>query len=132
CLDSLPHAIDDDLSYEVIVVDNASVDGSRESLEARTDVQLVENDENLGFAAAVNQAYRHSSGELILVLNSDVEFRPGGLSALARFLRERPDVAGVAPLYLNPDGSVQQFHFGRLTFSIALANASSLLARIPP
>ena len=69
------------------------------------------NDENRGFAAAVNQAYARSSGEFVLLLNSDVDLTPGSLSALVRFLLDHPDVAGVGPLYLNPDGSPQPFHF---------------------
>jgi GT2 family glycosyltransferase len=132
CLDSLRAAVDDGLAYEVVVVDNGSLDGSPAALEARGDIHLVLNERNVGFAEGVNQAYRQSEGELILLLNSDVEFGAGGLSALVRFMRDRPEVAGVAPLYLNPDGSVQQFHFGKLTYGTALANASSLLARVPP
>src|SRR6202012_409414 len=64
--------------------------------------------------------------------NSDVEFTPGALSVLARFLRERPDVAGVGPLYLNPDGSPQSFHYRFPTLPAMLASASGPLRRLPP
>jgi GT2 family glycosyltransferase len=132
CLDSLPRSVDDGLSYEVIVVENGSRDGSAEALERRSDIELVRNGENRGYAAAVNQAYARASGDLVLLLNSDVEFEPGALSALARFLRERPEVAGVGPLYLNPDRTPQQHHFRLPTFAMTLANTSRVLSRLPP
>ena len=131
CLDSLPRSVDDGLTYEVIMVDNGSTDGSAEALRARNDIDLISNAENRGYAAAVNQAYARARGEFILLLNSDVEFEPGALSTLMRFLREREDVAGVGPLYLNPDRSVQQHHFRLPTFAMTLANTSRVLGRVP-
>ncbi len=88
CLDALPVGIDDDLAYEVIVVDNGSVDGSADALD-RDEIELIRNSANLGFAAAVNQAYAKSSGEFVLLLNSDVDLMTGALSTLVRFLRRR-------------------------------------------
>lgn len=132
CLDSLPGSIDDDATYEVIVVDNGSQDGSAEALAARNDVLLIANPDNRGYAAAVNQTYERARGEFVLLLNSDIEFRPGSLSTLVRFLREHPDVAGVGPLYLNPDGSAQQHHYRFPTFGATIGNMSRLLSRIPP
>ena len=73
CLDALPRGVGEEISYDVIVVDNGSADGSAEALAERDDLFLIRNDDNLGFAAAVNQAYRRSSGDLVLLLNSDVE-----------------------------------------------------------
>jgi GT2 family glycosyltransferase len=132
CLDALPTGVDDELTYEVIVVDNGSVDGSGDALAERTDVTLIRNDANLGFAEAVNQAYIRSTAEFVLLLNSDVDLTPGALSTLARYLREHPDAAGAAPLYLNPDGSPQPFHFRLPTFATTLANGSRLFRRLIP
>ena len=132
CLDALPASIDSGLGYEVIVVDNGSVDGSAEALRERTDIRLITNEENRGFAAAVNQAYAHSSGEFILLLNSDVDLTVGSLSALTQFLLAHPHVAGVGPLYLNPDGSPQAFHFRFPTFAVLLANGSLVIRRLMP
>ena len=132
CLDAIPASIDADLQYEVIVVDNGSVDGSAWALRERRDIVLLSNVENLGFAAAVNQAFARSSGEFVLLLNSDVDLTVGSLSVLAEFLLEHPDVAGVGPLYVNPDGSAQPFHFRLPTFAALLANGSSLLRRLIP
>ena len=107
CLESLAHT---DVAYEVIAVDNASRDGSAEVLAADASVTLIRNPSNVGFAAAVNQAYRVARGELILLLNSDVVFHTGTLARMVTFLAEHPDAAGVSPLYLNPDGSFQQHY----------------------
>jgi GT2 family glycosyltransferase len=132
CLDSIPAGIDDDLTYEAIVVDNNSQDGSAEALAERDDITLIANPENRGYAEAVNQAYAKARGAFVLLLNSDVEFKPGALSTLVRFLRERPDVTGVGPLYLNPDGTEQQHHYRFPTFGSTIGNMSRLLARVPP
>lgn len=126
CLASLPGAVTDGLRYQTIVVDNGSRDGSAQMLAEQPDVLLIPNDRNRGFAAAVNQAYAHAAGRLVLLLNSDVVFEPGALSTLVRFLRERPEAAGVAPLYLNPDGTVQQHYMRLPTVASALALATSL------
>jgi GT2 family glycosyltransferase len=131
CLDSLPHETAD-LLREVIVVDNGSVDGSAEALRSRPEIRLICNERNLGYAAAVNQAYRASSGEFVLLLNSDVELPPGALTSLAQFLSDHPDAAGVAPLYVNPDGSPQPFHFRFPTFGTTLANGSTLARLLLP
>jgi GT2 family glycosyltransferase/glycosyltransferase involved in cell wall biosynthesis len=125
CLDSLPDAAQG-LSYEVIVVDNGSRDGSPEMLGAYPGLVLIHNDRNLGFAAAANQAYAHSSGEMVLLLNSDITLRTRALTTLATFLRERPKAAGVAPLYLNPDGSIQQHYMRLPTFRSVLALATAV------
>jgi GT2 family glycosyltransferase len=132
CLDALPASVDNELTYEVIVVENGSVDGSAEALQERTDIALISNSDNRGFAAAVNQAYARSSGEFILLLNSDVDLTVGSLGALTRFLVEHPRVAGVGPLYLNPDGSPQPFHFRLPTFGALLANGSLLVRKLMP
>jgi GT2 family glycosyltransferase len=126
CLASLPAAATADVRYELIVVDNGSRDGSADMLAARTDLELIQNESNLGFAAAVNQAYARATGALILLLNSDICFQPGALTALVRFLRDRPEVAGVAPLYLNADGTIQEHYMRLLTFRTALALGTAL------
>jgi GT2 family glycosyltransferase len=131
CLDSMGEQQDRGLSFETIVVDNGSVDGSREALDGRTDITFIANSGNLGYAAAVNQAFARSSGALVLLLNSDVELPPGALARLVAFLNEHPAAAGVAPLYLNPDGTPQPFHFRFPSFATLLANVSWVFGRLP-
>ncbi len=132
CLDSIPRSVDAGTTLQTIVVDNGSVDGSGEMLRAREEIELVENGSNRGYAEAVNQAFDRARGRFVLLLNSDIDFIPGSLAVLVRFLEERPDVAGVGPLYLNPDGTFQQHHYRLPTLSMLLASASEPLRRIPP
>lgn len=100
------------LSTEVVVVDNASTDESLEMLRAYPGrVEVIENAENLGFAAANNQGIRQTVGWAILLLNPDTELHPGALDALVRFLREHPDVAAVAPRLVGGDGKPQESTF---------------------
>lgn|GEM_PF-1561536 len=131
CLDSLAAAAGA-TTFETIVVENGSVDGSAAALRSRRDIELIANSVNVGFAAAVNDAYRHSTGEFVLLLNSDVEMAPGGLARLADFLRSHTDAAGVGPLYVNPDGTPQPFHFRLPTFATLLVNGSALFRRTIP
>lgn len=131
-LDSIPSGVNDNLTYEVIVVDNGSRDGSAETLSQRSDIHLILNNENRGYAAGVNQAYRLSRGRLVLLLNSDVQLGRGAISELARFLEENPNASGVGPLYKNPDGSHQPQHARLPTFTMALSTVSGVFGRLPP
>ena len=131
CLRSLPK-LGARPSYEVVVVDNGSVDGSGDALGRQTGITLIRNDRNLGYAAAVNQAYRRASGDFVLLLNSDVELTRTAFSALTQFLRDNPSAAAVGPLYLNVDGSPQPFHFRFPTFTMTLANGGALAGRLLP
>ena len=130
CLSSLPN--DPDLSCEIIVVDNGSMDGSAEALGNYPEITLIRNNRNMGYAAAVNQAFRHSSGEFVLLLNSDVTLAPDALHSLTQFLVEHRDAAGVGPLYVNPDGSPQPFHFRFPTFRMTLSNGSAVVRKLLP
>jgi len=97
------------LGYEVLVVDNASSDGSPEMIERDfPEVSLIRNPENLMFAKANNRAMRVARGEQILLLNSDTLVHPGAVEALFDFIRRAPETTGcVGPRVLNRDGSIQ-------------------------
>ncbi len=93
---------------EVIVVDNASSDGSAEAIARRfPDVHLICNEGNVGFAAANNQGIRASTGQYVLLLNPDTEIRRGALMALVYFMDARPEAGAVGPRLLNEDGTLQ-------------------------
>jgi hypothetical protein len=107
CLQSLanqpPHR-----SMEIIVVDNASSDGSAEMIEARfPQVKLIRSSENLGFAKGNNVAIRQCRGRYIALVNPDVIVFPGCLDSLAEFLDQNPKVGNVGPRVLNPDRTLQ-------------------------
>lgn len=129
CLDALPAALAGAAGSETVVVDNGSTDGSPEALAARSDIRLVRNDRNLGFAEAVNQAYRAAAGELVLLLNSDATAEPGAVATLVRFLDEHPRAAAAAPVYRYPDGRDQPFHYRLPTVATGLASCSALVRR---
>jgi len=94
--------------FEVIVVDNASEDGSAEMV--RRDfgqVKLIQNGENRGFAAANNLGIKQSQGRYVLLLNPDTSVHAGALDTLVGFLDENQDVGICGPRLLNEDGSTQ-------------------------
>lgn len=95
-------------TFEVIVVDSASTDNSLEMVgKLFPNVQLIDNEENIGFARANNQGLRLCQGSTLLLLNPDTEVRPGALDAMLDFLNSNPSVGAVGPRVLNPDGSLQ-------------------------
>jgi GT2 family glycosyltransferase len=97
-----------DLNFEVIVVDNASADGSVEMVcQDFPQVQVIANAENVGFVRANNQAIARCQGRYVLLLNSDTQVLPGSLEKTIQFMDEHPS-AGIAGVQLlNPDGSFQ-------------------------
>lgn len=109
CLESLPVSAAEDLVTEVWVVDNASTDGSADFLHsAFPEVCLIANSENLGFAAANNQAAMKASGRYLLLLNPDTEVLPGALSSLVAYADAHPEIGVLGPRLLNRDGSLQR------------------------
>ena len=111
CLASLTHGARS-LAVETLVVDNASSDGS--AAMVRSDFPnaiLIENEENLGFTRANNQALERSTGRHVLLLNPDTEVNPGALTAMVRFLDAHAHVGAVGCRLLNSDGSPQTSWF---------------------
>jgi GT2 family glycosyltransferase len=106
CLEALfAHTLD--LEFEVFVVDNDSRDGSAEMVAQEFPrVILTANKENLGFAAANNQAFSRAGGEFILLLNPDAFVRPGAISTAAEFMRSNPSCGICGGKILNTDGSL--------------------------
>ena len=93
---------------EVLLVDNASTDGSQvRAVRDYPDVTLIQNGANLGFARAVNEGLRRARGELTLLLNPDVIVESTTVLTLVDFMVHHPSAAAVGPKLLNPDGTVQ-------------------------
>lgn len=107
CLESLA-AAPPDRSMEVLVVDNASTDGTAELIETKFPwVKLIKSKENLGFSRGNNLAIRQCLGRYIALVNPDVIVLPGCLDALADFMDQHPKVGDVGPRVLNPDMTLQ-------------------------
>jgi len=105
CLDSLRMRTDE--PYELIIVDNGSTDGTVEYLRAQSDVRLIENSENRGFPAAVNQGLAAAKGEQLLLLNNDTILTTGWLCRMLDVLDSDPKIGLVGPTS-NHVGSAQQ------------------------
>lgn len=95
------------VSYDIIVVDNGSFDGSVEEFRKIKSVKLITNRQNLGFSKAVNQAIKISKGRNILLLNSDTKIKGRTLDSLLDFVTGSEDAGVVGPKLLNVDGSTQ-------------------------
>ncbi len=94
--------------YEVIVVDNASSDGTAEFLATLGgDVQVIRNPENYGFAVACNQGAKAARGAFLLFLNNDTIPTEGWLNALVDEVERHPDVGVVGSKLLYEDGTIQ-------------------------
>jgi GT2 family glycosyltransferase len=96
------------LDFEVIVVDNASTDGSQDMVRQEfPDVSLIANTENLGFAKANNQAIRCSQGRYILLLNSDAFVRENTIEQMVAFMDVHPEAGMAGCKLLYEDGRLQ-------------------------
>lgn len=105
CLASIPGAVGD-LSHQVIVVDNASSDGSAAMVRERhPGVELIESGSNLGFTRGNNLAFPRCDGEFVLLLNPDTVCPPGSLAALVAFARDRDGLGACGPTLVDETGA---------------------------
>jgi len=132
---------------ELVVVDNASTDGSADAVRARhPEAVVLANGDNVGFARACNQGWRATRAPHVLFLNPDAEVTPGALETLVGLLESRPAVGAAGPRTRGSDGTIQvstgpdltppaEFRQRRLVLGVArrearaLAEAEALHAR---
>jgi len=93
---------------EVIVVDNASTDGTPDLVRQKFPETRMIEQENRGFGAGNNAGMRAGSGRYFLLLNPDAWLMDGALEAMVAFADEHPEAAVVGPRLLNPDGTLQR------------------------
>lgn len=102
CIESIRnHTISD---YEIIVVDNASTDKTVEYLQQQSDLKIILNKDNMGYAKGNNQGVELATGETILFLNNDVVVTEGWLDSLIETLYANEDVAMAGPVTNNISG----------------------------
>jgi GT2 family glycosyltransferase len=107
CLDSLratPHA----LSYEILIVDNGSEDGTLEMLrEQYPEARVTDLGSNEGYTRPMNIALRQGQGKYLLQLNPDTIIQPGTFDTLFAYMESHPECGIVTPKVLNRDGTMQ-------------------------
>lgn len=138
--DCLRSAASAELPAQIVVVDNASHDGSPAMVRAEfPEVMLLANEHNLGFATGTNQGIRQALAacpalEYVLLLNPDAMLRPGALPALVEFLEAHPRVGVAGARLFYPDGRPQEgaWHFPTLwmTFFDLFPPRGPLLGRL--
>ena len=121
------------IAVEVIVVDNASGDGSVEYLRERfPDVTIIASEENLGFARANNLAIRNSHGQYVLLLNPDTIVAEETFSDFITFMDSTPDAGGCGAYMLHTDGSfAPESRRGLPTPFVAFCKMSGLASLFP-
>ena len=121
------------IAVEVIVVDNASGDGSVEYLRERfPDVTIIASEENLGFARANNLAIRNSHGQYVLLLNPDTIVAEETFRDFITFMDSTPDAGGCGAYMLHTDGSfAPESRRGLPTPFVAFCKMSGLASLFP-
>ena len=132
CLASLYRHIQG-ITYEIIVVDNASSDDSPEMVAKKfPSVKLIRSGRNRGFGAANNLGVQSSRGRYLMLFNSDAVLLEDTATALIRFLESHPAAGVAGPAVVSPDGSPQPRIFGALPGLRTILNESLQLNRIFP
>ncbi|MFH0793281.1 MAG: glycosyltransferase family 2 protein [bacterium] len=132
CLASIKSSVHR-ISYEVLVVDNGSRDGSPAMVKAKHPwVRLLVNRVNVGFTRANNQGLSRAKGRYALILNNDTVIRPQAFDRAVEFMDRETNVGAMGLKLLNPDGSIQYSCRRFPSFKTALFNRYSLLTRLFP
>jgi GT2 family glycosyltransferase len=118
---------------EIIVVDNASTDGTVEAVAGEfPSVVLIANVENRGFTGGNNQGMQASSGQFVLFLNPDTEVAPDALAALLDYMSAHPEVGACGPELRYGDGSWQSSRRRFPSLASALTESTPLGWHLPP
>ncbi|MGI9106624.1 MAG: glycosyltransferase [Pyrinomonadaceae bacterium] len=94
--------------YEVVIIDNASTDATRALLKRIKGARIVENETNVHYLLASNQAARLARGEYLLLLNNDAQLQGDSISAASETLESADDIGAVGGKVILPDGTLQE------------------------
>ena len=131
CLQSL-HDHPPHVPHEIVVVDNASRDGSVEAVRARwPDVTVITLNSNVGFSSANNAAIRRTDSELLLLLNSDTIVSEGAIDRLIAAMHELPDASVVGPKIIDANGQAE-LSYGRMMTPLAELRQKLLVRHASP
>ena len=139
CLESLRQH-PPSMAHEVVVVDNASSDGSADAASRFPGVAVIRHDRNAGFSVANNLGIRASHGDLVLLLNSDTIVPPGAIDRLVARVQRSPEVAVAGPRLVDGSGRAElsfgpmisplsEWRQGRLVKALA-ANDPDAVAKV--
>jgi len=107
CLTALSKTDWGSLTHEIILVDNASTDKTVERIKKKfSDVRVIKNSKNIGFAAGNNVGIREAKGRYLLLLNSDTEVNPGTLKTMIEFMDTHTEAGASTCRLVLPDGSM--------------------------
>lgn len=131
CLESL-RAYRQDPQAEIIVVDNASWDGTPELVrDSYPEVILIHNEDNLGFAKANNIAIRKSSGKYVCLINPDVRVLDGCIEKMRAYMEANPRIGLLGPQMLGVDGKSYRSYMGAPTLWRIFCRALALDVLFP-
>jgi GT2 family glycosyltransferase len=131
CLDSIEKCRKQD-DVEIIIVDNASRDGTPEMVrESYPEVLLIESKENLGFPRGNNVGIRRSSGQYLCLINPDVKVLEGCIDKMLLFMQDNPRVGLIGPRMLDAESRPQRSYMGAPTLWNLLCRALALDTLFP-
>ena len=132
CLNSLEQAVQE-VEHEIIIVDNASNDGSANYITPLfPNVKWINNKENLGFSRANNIAFEHVRGEYVLMLNPDTIVTRDSIAKSVAFMDENPEAGAVGVKMLNKDGNFAlESRRGIVTPWVSICKAIGFSKRFP-
>ncbi len=97
------------LDYEIIVIDNASQDGTPEMIRKEfPEVKLIEVEKNRGYTGGNNLGLKQAKGKYILILNPDIVVLEGAIEKMYEFMENHPKIGLLGPKLINPDKSLQE------------------------
>jgi len=132
CLRSLAPALDG-VASEMLVIDNASADGTAELVRASfPDVRVLALSENRGFAAGIQAGLAASTGRHVLWLNPDARYVSGSIREIVQWVDSHPEVGIVGGRILDPDGSIQRSARVFPSYGAVLGARASLLTKLFP
>ena len=107
CISSVQKAASGNFTVEIFLVDNNSIDGSADHIRSKyPDVEVIENDQNIGFSRANNIALKRAEGEYVLILNPDTLLEEGTFERMIGFCRDHPDAGAVTSKLILANGKL--------------------------